>query len=401
MTLGELAARLGCELRGDPAREVRRLATIRAAGPEDIAFVVGARYREALRASEAGAVIVPPALADDAPCDRLVVDDPYLGYATVSWLLDPEPLPAPGVHPSAVVDVAARVAASASIGPFVVVGADSEIGERTVIGAHSVIGEDCRVGADCRLFARVTLGERVALGVACRVQSGAVIGAEGFGHARAEDGWRAIRQSGGVRIGARVQIGANTTIDSGAIEPTVIADGVILDNQIQIAHNVRIGENTAIAGCTGIAGSTRIGRDCLIGGACDIVGHVEIADGVVLNAASFVSRSIGERGRYGSGPPLQRERDWRRGFVALGRLDGLFRRVARLERKLGVVGRGAAVTDAASAANGAGGPDGAREESRPEGTADAVRSSGSEREARGGTAAVADGTARGGTGGEG
>jgi len=135
-----------------------------------------------------------------------------------------------------------------------------------------------------------------------------------------------------VVIGDKVHVGANTTIDRGAIEDTVIADGVLLDNQIQIAHNVRIGENTAIAGCVGIAGSTHIGSNCQIGGACNIVGHLEIVDGVVLNATSYVSQSIKTPGRYGSGMPLQTNSEWKRSFVILSKLNELLRRVKRLEK---------------------------------------------------------------------
>ena len=339
-TLGELAERLGCELRGDAGRAVERLAPIDSAGPADLAFVVDRRWRGRLRATRAGAVIVPPPLAADAPGDHLVATDPYACYAEASWLLAPEPPVAGGIHPGAVVAPDARIDPGARIGPGVVIGEGCEIGAAAVLDAHTVIGRDCRIGARCRLFARVTLGDEVVLGEGCRVQSGAVIGAEGFGYARTAGGWRPIRQSGGVVLGARVHVGANTTIDRGAIEPTVIADGVILDNQIQIAHNVRIGENTAIAGCTGIAGSTRIGRDCLIGGACNIVGHIEIADRVVLNAASLVTRSIEASGRYGSGGPLLPERQWRRAFATLGRLDELLRRLRRLERSSGTAASG-------------------------------------------------------------
>jgi UDP-3-O-[3-hydroxymyristoyl] glucosamine N-acyltransferase len=95
---------------------------------------------------------------------------------------------------------------------------------------------------------------------------------------------------------------------------------------------VYIGQDTAIAGCTGIAGSTHIGRNCRIGGACNIVGHLHIAEGVGINAASLVARSIAQAGRYGSGMPLQPEQAWRRSFVTLGKLDQLIRRIRRLER---------------------------------------------------------------------
>ncbi|MGQ7843720.1 UDP-3-O-(3-hydroxymyristoyl)glucosamine N-acyltransferase [Granulosicoccus sp. 3-233] len=333
MKLQDLAEALEVKLYGDPDCSISALAPIDRAGRGELAFVVSPRYAAALQGSQAGAVIVPDGMRSLAPGNCLVSDNPYASYAQASWLLTPEKPVAAQVHASACIDPSARIAASAHIGPGVVIGADSTIGEDVVVGANCSIGARVQLGKGCRLFPNVTLYDKVEMGTACRVQSGTVIGSEGFGYAPTAAGWLQIQQTGGVCIGNRVHIGANTTIDCGAIDPTIIADGVILDNQIQIAHNVHIGENTAIAGCTGIAGSTRIGRNCQIGGACNIVGHIAIADGVIINAAALVSRSIDVAGRYGSGMPLQPEHAWRRSFVTLGKLDQLVRRIRRLERQ--------------------------------------------------------------------
>ncbi len=332
MILGELAAALGLEAHGDLSHDVLKLAPIERASGTELAFVVNAKFVDALRASKAGAVILPESLAASAPGNYLVSDNPYAAYAKASWILKPATAKTPGIHDSAIIDPSSTIAQSACIGPGVVVGANSSIQEGVIVDAHTVIGCDVSVGQNTHLFARVTLYDNVHLGEACRVQSGAVIGSEGFGYAWTNSGWSQIQQTGGVHIGNRVHVGANTTIDCGAIDATVIADGVILDNQIQIAHNVYIGENTAIAGCVGVAGSTKIGAYCQIGGACNIVGHIVITDKVVINAASLVSRSILEPGRYGSGTPLQPERLWRRSFVNLGKLDDLFKRLRSLER---------------------------------------------------------------------
>ena len=333
MILEDLAKALEVKLYGVATQTISGLAPIETAGENELAFVVSAKYSSALQGSRAGAVIVPAALRDLAPGNCLVSADPYASYARASWLLKPAKLISPGVHDSAVIENSARISPSAQIGPGVFIGADTTIGEHVVIGAGCNVGEDVRIGDGCHLFANVTVYDNVHLGNHCRIQSGAVLGSEGFGYAPTAQGWSQIQQTGGVRIGNRVHIGANTTIDCGAIDPTVIADGVILDNQIQVAHNVHIGENTAVAGCTGIAGSTRIGRNCQIAGACNIVGHITIADGVVINAASLVSRSIEQSGRYGSGMPLLPEQAWRRSFVTLGKLDQLVRRVRKLERQ--------------------------------------------------------------------
>lgn len=337
MNLARLADALGLPMQGDANHTLTKLAPIDHAGLEDLSFVVSKRYAQSLTATEAGAVIVPPELADLAgdklaSGNYLISADPYASYAHASWLLKPEKIIPPGIHPTADVHPEAHVSELASIGACAVIGQGSSIEDHARIDAHCVIGDAVRIGAHTHLFPRVSLYDRVSLGTHCRIQSGAVIGSEGFGYAWTNNGWMQIQQTGGVQIGNRVHIGANSTIDCGAIDATVIADGVIVDNQVQIAHNVHIGENTAIAGCVGIAGSTRIGSHCQIGGACNIVGHITIADGVVLNAASLVTQSISEKGRYGSGTPLLAEHAWRRSFVNLGKLDALVKRVRQLER---------------------------------------------------------------------
>ena len=333
MKLAQLGDELGLAVHGNEQHDVSALASIESAGPQDLSFVVSKRYLDALKASRAGAVIVSEALLSAAPGNALVSPNPHASFAAATWLIRP-PAPSPaGVHHSACIHPEATVASTASIGPCCVIGKGCSVGDEVVMRAHCTLAERVSIGARSYLFDRVNLGDDVSIGSDCRIQSGAVIGSEGFGFARQGDRWVSIRQVGGVLIGDRVHIGANTTIDCGAIEPTVIENDVILDNQIQIAHNVRIGHHTAIAGCTGVAGSAQIGSGCQIGGACNIVGHLTIADGVIINGASLVSRSIDTVGRYGSGMPLQEEHAWRRSFVNLCRLEGLFKRVRKLERR--------------------------------------------------------------------
>lgn len=333
ISLNELGRELGLTVHGNPDHVVSHLAPIESAGASDLAFVVGRKYLSALKNSKAGAVIVPEDMLDEASGNLLVSANPYASYAEASWLLQlPRVAPA-GIHSTALVHPEAQVAETASVGPFCVIGPGVILEDSVVVGSHCTVGAFSSIGEGSQLFPGVRVYHNVKMGKQCRVQSGAVLGSEGFGYAWADDSWNQIQQTGGVLIGDAVHVGANTTIDCGAIEPTVIEEGVILDNQIQIAHNVHIGRNTAIAGCVGIAGSTRIGSHCQIGGACNIVGHLVICDQVIINAASLVTRSINESGRYGSGMPLQKEKSWRRSYVNLGKLDKLFKRVRQLERQ--------------------------------------------------------------------
>lgn len=332
IAVGELAVRFGCELVGDPEQRVARVATLAAAGPDELSFLANRQYRRQLASTRAGAVVLDAASAAECRVAALISANPYATYARIAALLHPAPAARAGVHPTASVDARASVAASASVGAQAVIGAGCRIGERVQIGAGCVLGEDVEIGADCLLHPRVTIEHGVRLGERVRVQSGVVIGSDGFGFARDAAGWVPVPQLGAVRVGDDVEIGANTTIDRGAIEDTVIGAGVKLDNQIQVAHNVQIGEHTVIAACTGISGSTRIGARCMIAGAVGIVGHLDICDDVVVTGLSMVSHSISTPGVYSGGIPAEPAAVWRRLVGRLKRIDALAGRVTRLEQ---------------------------------------------------------------------
>ena len=67
VSLGELAVRFGCELRGDPDTHVERVAPLANADERSIAFLANPRYRAQLAATRAGAVVLNAASADECP----------------------------------------------------------------------------------------------------------------------------------------------------------------------------------------------------------------------------------------------------------------------------------------------------------------------------------------------
>ncbi|WP_413247422.1 UDP-3-O-(3-hydroxymyristoyl)glucosamine N-acyltransferase [Pseudomonas sp. PS1(2021)] len=199
-----------------------------------------------------------------------------------------------------------------------------------MIGARSVIGEGGWLAPRVTLYHDVTIGARVS------IQSGAVIGGEGFGFANEKGVWQKIAQIGGVTIGDDVEIGANTTIDRGALSDTLIGNGVKLDNQIMIAHNVQIGDHTAMAACVGISGSAKIGRHCMLAGGVGLVGHIEICDNVFVTGMTMVTRSITEPGSYSSGTPCNRRPNGK-SAARIRQLDDMARRLQQLEKRLAAV----------------------------------------------------------------
>ncbi|MEQ3696361.1 MAG: UDP-3-O-(3-hydroxymyristoyl)glucosamine N-acyltransferase [Pseudomonadales bacterium] len=331
-SLKQLAAIVGGSVQGDDSYSIQGLATLQSAGPCHLSFLANAKYASQLAATEAGAVILNHAAAENFLGNALVVDNAYVAFAKLTHVFEKKNSSSGGIHPTAVVAGTAKVSTSAVIGPNVVIGENVVIGDATILGANVVIGDDSMLGDHCEIKPNVVLYHEVRLGHRVRVHSGTVIGSDGFGFAPIPDGWFRICQLGGVIIGNDVDIGANTTIDRGALDDTEIADGVIIDNLVQISHNVKIGRYTAIAGAAGVAGSTVVGERCSMAGGSGIVGHVEIADNVHITAMTMVTKSITEPGSYSSGTGMMPTSEWRKNAVRFSQLKDLARIVKKLEK---------------------------------------------------------------------
>ncbi|MGX8941731.1 UDP-3-O-(3-hydroxymyristoyl)glucosamine N-acyltransferase [Symbiopectobacterium sp. Eva_TO] len=332
--LDALAAQLDAQLHGDGDIVITGVASMHSARSGQITFLSDSRYREQLTTTQASAVIVTEADLLYCKAAALVVKNPYLTYARMAQLMDTTPQPAQDIAPSAVIADDAVLGRNVAIGANAVIESGAELGDGVVIGAGCFVGKHARIGAGSRLWANVTVYHRVELGAQCLIQSGAVIGSDGFGYANERGNWVKIPQLGTVRIGDRVEIGANTTIDRGALDDTIIGDGVIIDNQCQIAHNVVIGDNTAVAGGVIMAGSLKIGRYCMIGGASVINGHMEICDKVTVTGMGMVMRPITEPGVYSSGIPLQPNKTWRKTAALVMSIDDMSKRLKAVERKV-------------------------------------------------------------------
>lgn len=319
LQLGEIVAALGGDLHGDPSLRIEGLAPLESAGPHQLAFLSNPRYQPQLQASQAGCVIVAPAMREPAEARGacIVAADPYLyfAHATQLWKRSHARPEAAAIHPSAVIDP------------------EAVLGEGVRIGPHCVVERGARIGAGSVLKARVHVAEDCVIGARCVLHPGVVIGADGFGFAPSPQGFVKIEQLGAVRIGDDVEIGANTCIDRGALADTVVEEGVKIDNLVQIGHNCRIGRHTVVSGCTGIAGSATIGAHCMIGGAAMILGHLSIADRVQISAGSFVARSIAKPGLYTGIFPIDDNASWEKNAATLKQLHHLRERLKALEKK--------------------------------------------------------------------
>ncbi|HEU5188837.1 MAG TPA: UDP-3-O-(3-hydroxymyristoyl)glucosamine N-acyltransferase [Methylomirabilota bacterium] len=338
-TLGELAETLNARLEGEPSRRVRAVATLEAAGPDDISFVLGPRYVKAAAATRAGALVAPEGLAG-LPGAVLRVAAPQAALIALLRLFHPDPPLEPGTHRLALVADGARVDASAAVGPFAVVERGARIGRGTRVGALCFVGEDAVVGDDVLLHPRVVVRSGVRIGNRVIVHPGAVLGADGFGYAFDGQGHRKIPQVGGVRIEDDVEIGANTTVDRATLGETVIGRGSKLDNLVQVGHNCQIGEDVILVSQVGVSGSSKVGHRAVLAGQVGIADHVEVGEGAVLTAKSGVPNDI-PAGEVWSGIPARPTGEAKRIWAAENRLPELLRRVRDLEKRLTDLEKGA------------------------------------------------------------
>ena len=334
VSLADIAELVGGQLVGDSKRQIDGLAPLPLATKPKISFLSDRKLRKELAKTQAGAVLLKPEDAESCSVDHIMVEDPYLAFAKVSHLFDPEPRPSANIHPSAVIAADVSLGDGVAIGPGAVVESGCVLGDGVIIQANSVVGEQCRIGARSRLYPNVTLYHGVTLGEDCLIHSGTVIGSHGFGYANSQGNWHKIAQIGGVRIGNAVEIAANCAIDRGALGDTVIADGVKLDNLVHVAHNVEIGAHTALAGQIGISGSTKIGAYNMAGGQCGFAGHIETSDGCIFTGQAMVTKSIKEPGMYSSGVPAIGNKEWRKMTVRMRQLEDMAARLKHLEKQL-------------------------------------------------------------------
>ena len=153
-----------------------------------------------------------------------------------------------GIHPTAVIDPAAKLADDVEVGAYAVIGAEVEIGGGTVVGPHCSILGPTRIGRDNRIHGHAAIGgdpqdkkyqgERVAL-----------------------------------EIGDRNHIREFVTINRGT------GDG---------GGITKIGDDNWLLAYVHVAHDCHIGSHCVFSNNATLAGHVAVEDHVILSGFAGV-----------------------------------------------------------------------------------------------------------------
>lgn len=174
------------------------------------------------------------------------------------------------IHPTAIVDIDARLAPDVEVGPFALIGPHVEIGSGSRIGPHTVITGHTRIGARCVISQFSSIGEAP------------------------QD-----KKYGGEPT--RLEIGDNNTIrefatlnrgtaQGGGI--TRIGDDNWIMAYVHVAHDCLIGSRTIFANNAQLAGHVQVDDDAILGGFTLVHQFVRIGAHAITGLGTAVLQDV-------------------------------------------------------------------------------------------------------------
>lgn len=322
----------------DDDLDIQGVAAVETAEPGTISLLDGDRVTAYWDSTQASALIVGKrpelqALLSQRGVAWIAAADPRWAFARAIALFYQPFRPPAGIHPTAAIDPTAKLGRDVSVGAHAVLEAGVELGDGVCVGANVVLYPDVSVGDRSFLHANCTIHERVCIGADCTIQSGAVVGAEGFGFVATPSGAQRMEQSGRVVLEDGVELGCNSTVDRPAVGETRIGRNTKLDNLVQVGHGCRIGANCLICAQVGLAGGVVLGDGITLAGQVGVANRARIGDGAIASAKTGIHRDV-EAGAVVSGFPAIENRLWRRTAALYKRLPELYQMLRQIQQRL-------------------------------------------------------------------
>ncbi|MCC7048987.1 MAG: acyl-ACP--UDP-N-acetylglucosamine O-acyltransferase [Alphaproteobacteria bacterium] len=174
------------------------------------------------------------------------------------------------IHPTAIIEPGARLAAGVSVGAYALIGPQVEIGEGTTIGPHVVVEGRTRIGRGNRIWQFTSIG--------------AAPQDKKYG---GED--TAVEIGDGNTIREFVTINRGTAGDAGV---TRVGDDNWIMAYVHFAHDCQIGSHTIFANYSGVAGHVRVGDWAILGAATIAHQFVRIGAHSFTGMATLLDRDL-------------------------------------------------------------------------------------------------------------
>ncbi|MAY84713.1 MAG: UDP-3-O-(3-hydroxymyristoyl)glucosamine N-acyltransferase [Flavobacteriales bacterium] len=281
--LDEFAKELGLSFKGNANAEISGINEIHRVEEGDIVFVDHPKYYQKALNSAATVVLINK---DDVEIPEgkgiIIHDDPFSLFNKI--LRSHSPVEFPSTSKTAADFPNCQIHPTAFIDKWVEIGEGSKI----YPGVH--------------ILGKVKIGKNVI------IQSGTVIGSDGFYYKKREKTFDRLGSEGSVEIEDGAEIGANCTIDRGVTAVTKIGRNTVLDNMVQVGHDTVIGAQCLIAAQCGIAGCTTLEDKVTLWGQVGVSSGLTIGEGAVVHATSGVDKNL-EPGKVYFGAPARESRE--------------------------------------------------------------------------------------------
>lgn len=193
------------------------------------------------------------------------------------------------IHPTAIVDTSADIAADVQIGPYCVVGPDAVLERGVKLHNHVTITGRTRLGEDVEIFSHAAMGGPPQ-----------VLGYKDSENSRVEIGARTIMReyttihAGSPDAGGLTRVGSDCLFMaySHAAHDCDIGDKCVIANGAQIGGHVTVGEQVWMGGQIAVHQHCRIGKHAFLGGGAIAVTHVIPYGSVVGNQAKLAGLNI-------------------------------------------------------------------------------------------------------------
>ena len=175
-----------------------------------------------------------------------------------------------GIHPTAIVDKRARLAASVAVGPYTIIDGDVEIGEGTTVGAHNVITGHTKIGRENRIFHFCSIGE-------------------------ANQDKKYKGEPTRLEIGERNTIREYCSINRGTVQDagvTRVGNDNWIMAYVHVAHDCQVGDNTVFANNATLAGHVHIGDWTTLGGFVGVHQYVKVGAHVMAGISAVLVQDV-------------------------------------------------------------------------------------------------------------
>ena len=174
------------------------------------------------------------------------------------------------IHPTAIIDKAARLGTNVKVGPYCVIGPHVQLGDNTVLHAHVVLDGCTSLGARCEVFPFAVLG--------CPPQHTRFAGEESV-----------------LEIGSDCVIREHVTMHPGtAIDAmrTIVGNNGLFLAASHVAHDYVVGDNAIFANNASLGGHVKIGHHVMMGGFATVQQWCRVGDHAMIGSQTAVDSDV-------------------------------------------------------------------------------------------------------------